>query len=123
MKLGIHPLLFGVSVGVRLPNVEEKVQPEDGLPLTRCRVQLSTTRRKKRESARERPVAYIIVHILAANLVIILSNTNILIKSAKNIYLYHERVAFVKAAAGLGVKAVLLKEQFQVILLFWNKGQ
>lgn len=37
MKVGIHPLLLGVSVGVRLLYVEEKVQPEDGLTLTRCR--------------------------------------------------------------------------------------
>lgn len=36
MKLGIHPLLFRVSVGVGLLNVEEKVQPEDGLEHSRA---------------------------------------------------------------------------------------
>lgn len=76
MKLGIHPLLFGVSVGVRLPNVEEKVQPEDGLKLTRCRVPFSSTRRKTREIACESALIRVAegklqnTHFLLQNLVL-----------------------------------------------------
>lgn len=38
-------------------------------------------------------------------------------KNARNIYLHHERVEFVKAAAGFSVKAVPLKENVQVVIL------
>lgn len=76
MKWGIHPLLLGVSVGVRLLNVEEKVQPEDGLALTHalsCAAEHHQAEDARTRQCNLRKTNRPTTHILDAKLLIILN--------------------------------------------------